>query len=70
MGSASINPIDSTVLPGVADVFVLSFPVVVGEEVLVIDGIYINMSWGFNGGLSEVRFVSFGVNGEGAEESL
>ena len=37
---------------------------------LVNDGIHIDVSWGFNGGSSEVRLVSFSVNGERAEQLL
>ena len=52
------------------DVFALRLPVVVGEEVLVSDGVHINVSWGFNGGADEMRFVAFGVGGKREEEFL
>ena len=53
-----------------ADVFVLGFPVIVGEEVLVNDGVHIDVSWGFNGGSSEVRLMLFSVDRERAEQLL
>ena len=37
---------------------------------LVSDGVYVNMSWGFDGGSDEVRFMAFGVSGEGTEQFL
>ena len=52
------------------DVFALRLPVVVGEEVLVSDGVYIYMSGGFNGGADEVRFVAFGVGREREKKLL
>ena len=53
------------VLFGTTDVLVLRFPVIVGEEVLVSDGVHIHVSQGFNGGSDEVGFMAFGVGGEG-----
>ena len=52
------------------DVLILGFPVVVGEEMLIYDGVHVGVSWGFNRGSGEVRFMLFSVNGEGAEEFL
>ena len=51
-------------------VFILHLPVVVGEEVLVGDGIHINVSWGFDRRSDEVRFMAFSVGGEGTERFL
>ena len=70
MGSTSDDPVNGTVLSSATDVFVLHLPVIVGEEVLVDDGIHINVSWGFDGGSYEVGFMSFGVGGEGTEQFL
>ena len=70
MGSALDNPIDSTILFGASDVFALCLPVVVGEEVLVGDGVHIYVSWGFDGGADEMGFVAFGIVGEQEEEFL
>ena len=55
---------------GAGDVLILSFPVVVGKEMLIYDGVHVGVSWRFNGGSGEARFVSFSINGEGAEEFL
>ena len=52
------------------DVFVFGFPVVVGIEMLVCDGIDIGMLWGFDGGSNEVGFMPPGIGREGAEEFL
>ena len=68
--SASDDPIDGTILFGAGDVFILGFPIVVGEEVSVGDGIDIGMSWGFNRGSNEVGFMSLGVGRERVEEFL
>ena len=70
MGSALDDSVDGTILPGVGDVFIFGFPVVVGKEVLVYDGIHVGVSWGFNGGSGEARFMSLSIYGEGAEEFL
>ena len=70
MGAASDNSVDGTILPGTADIFILGLPGVVCEEVLVGDSINVDMSWGFDGRSNEVRFMSFGVDREGAEEFL
>ena len=53
---------DGTILLSVGDVFIFGFPVVVREEVLVGNGINIDMSRGFDRGSNIVRFMSFGVN--------
>ena len=58
------------VLFGTGDVFALRLPVVVGEEVLVGDSVYIYVSWGFDGGADEVGFMAFGVGGEREEKFL
>ena len=55
---------------GASDVFAFRLPVVIGEEVLVGDSVYINMSWGSDGGLDEVGFVAFDIGGEREEEFL
>ena len=52
------------------DVFVLGLPIIVDEEVLVGDGIYVDVPWGFNGGLNKVGFMPFGVGGKGTEQFL
>ena len=52
------------------DVFALRLPVVVGEEVLVGDSVYINVSWGFDRGANEMGLVSFGISGEREKEFL
>ena len=70
MRSTSDDPVYGVVLSGTSEVFVLSCPVVIHEEVLVNDGINIGVSWWFDGESGEVRFVLLGVNGEGAEELL
>ena len=70
MRSTSDDPVYGVVLSGTSEVFVLSCPVVIHEEVLVNDGINIGVLRGFNGGLSEARFLSLGVNREGAKEFL
>ena len=62
--------VDSLVLSGTADVFILSFPIVIREEMLVSDGINIGVVQGFDGGSGEARFMLLGVNREGAEELL
>ena len=51
-------------------VFTLGLPVIVGEEVFVGDGIYVDMSWRFDGGSDEMGFVVFGISGEREEEFL
>ena len=58
------------ILLGTADIFILSLPGVVCEEVLVGDGINVNMLRGFDGRSNEVGFMLFGVGREGAEEFL
>ena len=64
------DSVDRAVLFSTGDVFALRFPVVVGEEVLVSDGVYIYMSGGFNGGADKVRFVAFGVSREREKKLL
>ena len=70
MRSTLDDSVDGTVLSSMSDVLVLSFPIVIREEVLVNDGVNIGGSRRFDGGLGEVRFMSLGVNGEGTEEFL
>ena len=70
MGSTSDNPIDGAILFGAGDVFVLGLPIIVGEEVLVGEGVYVNMLRGFDRGSREVGLMSFGVGGEGTEQFL
>ena len=56
---------------GVTDgVFVFSFPVVVGVEMLVRDGINSGVSWGSDKGSDKMGFMLFGISGEGTEEFL
>ena len=54
MGSTSDDSVDGVILLSAGDVFTLCLPVVVGEEVLVGDGVHVYMSWGFDGGTNEV----------------
>ena len=70
MGSASDDSVDGTILPGVGDVFIFGFPVVVSKEVLVYNGVHVGVLWGFNRGSGEARFMSLSIYGEGAEEFL
>ena len=70
MGPASNDSVDGAILLGTGDVFALGFPIVIGEEVLVGDGVHVNVSWGFDRGSSEVGFVAFGISGEREEEFL
>ena len=55
---------------GAGDVFTLGFPVIVGEEVFVGDGIYVDMSWGFDRRLDEMGFVTSGIGREREERFL
>ena len=64
------DSVNGVILLGVGDVLILGFPVVVGEEMLIYDGVHVGVLWGLNRGSGEVRFVLFSVNGEGAEEFL
>ena len=64
MGPTSDDPVDGAVLFGAGNVFTLSLPVIVGKEMFVGDGIYVDMSWRFDGGSDEVGFVAFGISGE------
>ena len=61
---------DGLVLSGTNDVFVLGFPIIICKEMLINDSINIGVTWGFDGGSSEVRFISLSINREGAEEFL
>ena len=53
-----------------AYIFVLSFPVIVCEEVLIDYSIDIGVSQGFDGRPGKARFVSLSVKGERTEEFL
>ena len=53
-----------------SDVFIFGFPIVIRKEVLVNDGVNVDVSQGFDGGSGEARFVSLGVYGERAKELL
>ena len=64
------NSVDGAVLFSAADVFILSFPIVVSEEVLVDDSINVDVPRGSDGRLNEVGFMSFGVDRKGAKEFL
>ena len=64
MRSTPDNSVDGAVLSGTGDIFALRFPIVIGEEVVVGDSVYIHMSRGFDRGADEVGFMAFGVGGE------
>ena len=70
MRSTSDDSIDGTVLSSASDVLVLSFPIIICKEVLVNDSVDIGVLQGSDRGSGEARFVSLGVNGEGAKELL
>ena len=70
MRSTSDDLVDSMVLSSTNDVLVLGFPLVIGKEMLVSDGTNIGVVRGFYRGANEVRFMSFRVDGEGAEKLL
>ena len=53
-----------------AYILVLSFPVVICEEMLIDDGVNVGVSRGFDGWSGEVRLMSFSIDEEGAEELL
>ena len=55
---------------GAGDVFAFGLPIVIDEEVLVGDGVHVNVSWGSDGGSNEVGFMAFGVDREGTEQFL
>ena len=67
MGPASDDPVNGMVLSGTTGILVLCFPVIVGEEVSVSDGIHVNVPQGFDRGSDEVGFMAFGIGGEGQE---
>ena len=58
------------ILLGTDDVFVLGFPIIVGEEVSVGDSVCVDVPWGFNGGSDKVGFMPFGVGRKGTEQFL
>ena len=70
MGPASDDPVDGTILFGAGDVVTLGLPIIVGEEMFVGDGIYVDMLWGFDGGSDEVGLVAFGISREREERFL
>ena len=53
-----------------AYILVLSFPVVIREEMLIDDGINVGVSRGFDGWSGEVRLMSLSIDRKGAEELL
>ena len=61
------DPVNGAVLSGMVYVFIVRLPVIVGEEVLVDDGVDIDMLWWFDRGSDEVGFVVFGISGEREE---
>ena len=61
---------DGAVLSGMTDVFILGFPIVISEEVLIYNCVNIGVTWGFNRWLSEVRLMPLSFNGERAEKLL
>ena len=58
------------ILLGGGDRFAFGFPIIIGDVVLVGDGVYIDMSWGFNGGSDKVGLMPFGVGVKGTEQFL
>ena len=70
MKSTLDDSVNSMVLSSVNDVFVLSFPFIVGEQVLVSDGIDVSMMRGFDRGMNKVGFVSFRVDRKGTDQFL
>ena len=70
MRSTPDDLVDSAVLSGTADVFILGFPIVICEEMLIDDGVNIGVSRGFDRWSGKVRFMSLSINGERAEELL
>ena len=61
---------DGAVLLGMANIFVFRFPIVICKEVLVDDGIDIDMMRGFDRGADKTGFMSFSVDREGTEKFL
>ena len=70
MRSTSDDPVDCPVLSGTEDIFVLHFPIIICEEMLISDGINVGVARGFDGGSNETIFMLFGVDREGAEKLL
>ena len=70
MRSTLDDSVDGAVLLGMADVFILCFPIVIRKEVLVNDGVNIGVSQEFEGWLGKARFMSLSVNGKRIEEFL
>ena len=62
--------VDGTILLGMSDIFVFGFPVIVGEEVLIYNGIDIGVSRGFNGWSSEARLMWLSFYGDRTEKFL
>ena len=61
---------DSAILLGVNDVFILGFPFIICEEMLIGDGVDVGVMRGFDRRLNEVGLMSFGVDGKGTEKFL
>ena len=70
MRSTLDDSVDGAVLSGAANILVLSFPVIIHEEMLINDGVNVGVSRGFNRWSGKVRFMLSGINGEGAKELL
>ena len=64
----SDDSVNGVVLSSVDDVFILSFPIVICEEVLIDNSVDIGVTRGFDRGLGEAAFMSFSVNRERAKE--
>ena len=48
MRSTSDDSVDGTVLSDMADVFILSFPIIICKEVLIDDGVNVGVLRGFD----------------------
>ena len=68
--STSDDSVDGAVLSGTDNVFVLRFPIVVCEEVLVDNSVDIGVTWEFHRGTDEARFMLFSINRKGTEKFL
>ena len=70
MRSTPDDSVDGAVLSGTTDVFILGFPIVISEEVLIYNCVNVGVTWGFNGWSSEARLMPLSFNGERAEKLL
>ena len=61
---------DGMVLLSMDNILVLRFPIIIRKEVLVDDGVDVDVTQGFDGGADETGFVLFSVNREGTEKFL